>query len=51
MKSLNVEKMESIEGGATPSGTQVACYLISVGYGLINPVLGIISGAACLFAD
>jgi hypothetical protein len=27
MKSLNSEEMELVEGGATPTGTQVMCYL------------------------
>ena len=51
MKKLEMTQMEVVCGGLTPTGTQVACYLISVGYGFINPIVGIVSGAICLFAD
>lgn len=51
MKQLEVNQMEELQGGGTPSAGQVTCYLISVGYGLVNPLAGIVSGALCLFVD
>ena len=51
MEELSFASMEAIQGGGDPTNTQIACYVIGVVYGFIHPVLGIIAGAACLYAD
>lgn len=51
MKKLELNQMENLEGGGTPSRQQVTCFVISSLMGLFNPVVGIIQGAACLFMD
>jgi hypothetical protein len=51
MKQLNFEQMSVLQGGRTPCGEEVMCFLASVGYGFINPFLGIVAGAACMFHD
>jgi|GEM_PF-3665215 len=38
MKKLEVNQMEALEGGGKPSAGQVTCFLISVGYSLLNPL-------------
>lgn len=47
MKHLDLNKMNQIQGGG-PCGPQIACTFISIGYGLVNPVLGIASSLLCL---
>jgi hypothetical protein len=51
MKKLELNQMEFLKAGAVPSNQQVTCYVISTLMGLVNPIAGILSGAACLFAD
>jgi hypothetical protein len=51
MKKINSMQMEAVNGGATPTKTQIACYVMSVAYGFVNPFLGIFAGGVCLFAD
>jgi len=51
MKKLQNTQMEAVNGGATPTKTQVACCVMSIAYGFVNPFLGIFAGGVCLFAD
>ena len=51
LEELSNEQMERVSGGGKPTGAQVACWGVSVAYGLIAPPLGIISGFVCLFVD
>jgi hypothetical protein len=51
MKTLELKQIETIEGGGTPTNNQIMCFVCSVGYGFVNPFLGIFAGAVCLFAD
>jgi hypothetical protein len=44
-----MKKMEGIEGGR-PTNEQFICWGVSVVYGFIHPVMGIVSGFACLWA-
>ena len=39
MKELSIEQMEMVSGGGKPTGAQVACWGVSVAYGLIAPPL------------
>lgn len=51
MKKLQLNQMEIINGGSTPSNQQITCFVISSLMGLVNPIGGILQGAACLFMD
>ena len=51
MRKMNHQNSVWVNGGARPTGTQVTCFLLSTAYGFVNPILGIISGATCLFVD
>ena len=51
MKKLQLNQMEVLTGGAVPTKQQVTCYVASTILGLCNPIVGIIAGGICLFAD
>ena len=51
MKTLELNQLEMLEGGGTPSGGQIYCYASTTILGFFNPVLGVIGGALCLFVD
>lgn len=51
MKKIDSMQMEAVNGGAIPTKTQVACYVCGLAYSFVNPILGIIAGGVCLFAD
>jgi len=51
MKTLELNQMEMLEGGGTPSGGQIYCYASTTILSLFNPVLGAIGGALCLFVE
>ena len=50
MKNLELNQMENIIAG-TPNGNEVMCFTVSTILGFLNPIAGIISGAACLFLE
>lgn len=49
MKKMELMQMENLQGGNTPTGDQVACFVCSSIMGIICPVVGILQGALCLF--
>ena len=48
MKKLDLHEMENIQGGQ-PCGATVSCYVVSTVMTFLNPVAGILAGAACLW--
>lgn len=49
MKKMELTQMENLQGGNTPSGDVVACFVCSSIMGFICPVVGLLQGVACLF--
>ena len=51
MKKLEMNQMEVVHGGVTPTKTQFICWAMATGLSFCNPVLGVVAGFTCLWSD